>query len=104
MHAEEKGRRGKDGSGGKGFGGPKGPKVSGFARAKQENPEQFPQMQAVFTCNRCEARQSKIFSRLAYEQGVVVVKCEVRCVREFRHQGLHCRDLTLRPSLPRMQH
>ena len=33
-------------------------------------------MQAVFTCNKCETRQSKVFSRLAYEQGVVVVKCE----------------------------
>ena len=71
------------GSGGKGFGAGKpdakdGPasKKSGFSQAKENDPKKFPQMQAVFTCNKCETRQSKVFSRLAYEQGVVVVKCE----------------------------
>lgn len=72
-------RRRGAGSGGarsRGFGKETGARGgSGFSRAKQERPEQFPQMQAVFTCNRCETRQSKVFTRMAYEQGVVVVKC-----------------------------
>jgi len=55
----------------------KGPGTSGFSKAKAEKPEDFPQMQAVFTCSKCETRQSKIFSRLAYDQGVVVIKCQV---------------------------
>lgn len=62
-------------TGGKGFGDAKKKQESGFSKAKQDDPEKFPQMQAVFTCNKCETRQSKIFSRLAYEEGVVVVKC-----------------------------
>ncbi|EKX38145.1 hypothetical protein GUITHDRAFT_77430 [Guillardia theta CCMP2712] len=33
-------------------------------------------MQIVFTCNKCETRQSKIFTRMAYEKGVVIVKCD----------------------------
>jgi len=68
---------------GKGLGGAKGfgkvegkAKESGLSAAKKERPEQFPQMQAVFTCNRCETRQSKIFTRMAYEKGVVIVKCD----------------------------
>lgn len=71
---------GKGVGGAKGFGKASGPggkaKESGFSAAKKERPDEYPQMQAVFTCNRCETRQSKIFTRMAYESGVVVVKCE----------------------------
>jgi protein import protein ZIM17 len=65
------------GSGGaRGFGKPHGKAVeSGFSKAKKERPNEYPQMQAVFTCGWCDVRQSKVFTRMAYEQGVVVVKC-----------------------------
>lgn len=34
-----------------------------------------PTLQAEFTCNKCHTRQTKRFSRHAYERGVVIVRC-----------------------------
>ena len=33
-------------------------------------------MQIVFTCNVCQKRSSKIMSKLAYEKGVIIIKCD----------------------------
>jgi protein import protein ZIM17 len=33
-------------------------------------------MEIQFTCNKCETRQAKRFTRLSYEKGVVIVKCD----------------------------
>ena len=32
-------------------------------------------MQIVFTCNVCQERSSRIISKLAYEKGVIIIKC-----------------------------
>ena len=33
-----------------------------------------------YTCNRCDKEQARTFSRKAYREGVVIVKCE-KCRR-----------------------
>mmetsp|Transcript_7388 Transcript_7388/g.18446 ORF Transcript_7388/g.18446 Transcript_7388/m.18446 type:complete len:226 (-) Transcript_7388:381-1058(-) len=35
-----------------------------------------PKMGMIFTCNVCETRQTRQFSKLAYEKGIVIVKCK----------------------------
>ena len=85
------------GSGGaRGFGKPHGKAVeSGFSKAKKERPNEYPQMQAVFTCGRCDVRQSKVFTRMAYEQGVVVVKCNGCGVQHIMANNLgYFKDMT----------
>mmetsp|Transcript_26476 Transcript_26476/g.53099 ORF Transcript_26476/g.53099 Transcript_26476/m.53099 type:complete len:225 (-) Transcript_26476:116-790(-) len=70
--------------GGLGFGpggkeskkGSKGKAKSGLSQFKESNPGAVPEVEMVFTCNKCETRQSKRFTRLAYEKGVVIVKCD----------------------------
>eukprot|EP00960_Hanusia_phi_P002697 79857-Hanusia_phi.AAC.1 len=63
-------------------------KISSFSKDKAQNPGKYPEMQIIFTCNKCETRQSKIFTRMAYEKGVVIVKCDGCGV--CRH-GIICR-------------
>lgn len=46
--------------------------VSGLRRT----PGQVREVEMQFTCNKCETRQSKIFTRHAYEKGVVIVNCD----------------------------
>lgn len=48
---------------------------SGLSKYKDSNPGTYPEMEMQFTCNKCETRQAKRFTRLAYEEGVVIVKC-----------------------------
>mmetsp|Transcript_7276 Transcript_7276/g.14437 ORF Transcript_7276/g.14437 Transcript_7276/m.14437 type:complete len:246 (-) Transcript_7276:617-1354(-) len=35
-----------------------------------------PMMSMIFTCNVCETRQMRSFSKLAYEKGIVIVNCK----------------------------
>mmetsp|Transcript_17111 Transcript_17111/g.34238 ORF Transcript_17111/g.34238 Transcript_17111/m.34238 type:complete len:108 (-) Transcript_17111:127-450(-) len=35
-----------------------------------------PMMSMIFTCNVCETRQMRSFTKLAYEKGIVVVTCK----------------------------
>lgn len=43
---------------------------------RQSVGKQEPRMAMVFTCKVCSSRQTKTFSRTAYEKGVVIVQCE----------------------------
>ncbi|XP_011302804.1 DNL-type zinc finger protein-like isoform X2 [Fopius arisanus] len=33
-------------------------------------------MRIMFTCRKCETRNSKVMTKLAYEKGVVIIKCD----------------------------
>lgn len=35
-----------------------------------------PKMSMIFTCNVCETRQMRSFTKLAYEKGIVIVTCK----------------------------
>lgn len=42
-----------------------------------------PKMSMIFTCCRCETRQMRSFTRLAYEKGIVIVQCKGCGVRHL---------------------
>lgn len=42
-----------------------------------------PKISMIFTCCRCETRQMRSFTRLAYEKGIVIVKCRGCGVRHL---------------------
>jgi hypothetical protein len=47
--------------------------ISGLKKQKMERPDLFKEVEMHFTCNKCETRQKKRFTRNAYEKGVVIV-------------------------------
>ncbi len=62
-------------NGPKGFGKSEGNDrgVSGLRKQQMETPEVFREVEMYYTCNKCETRQKKRFTRNAYEKGVVIV-------------------------------
>ncbi|KAJ1470282.1 hypothetical protein T484DRAFT_3622409 [Baffinella frigidus] len=52
------------------------PTVSVGGETVTLGPVVRPKISMVFTCCRCETRQMKSFSRLSYEKGIVIVRCD----------------------------
>jgi len=50
--------------------------VSGLRKDRGDGKPAVREVEMQFTCNKCETRQSKKFTRMAYEKGIVVVVCE----------------------------
>lgn len=49
---------------------------NGEKQPKEENETTKSQMQIVFTCKVCNTRNSRRFSKVSYEKGIVIVECD----------------------------
>jgi hypothetical protein len=67
---------GDQGKSGKGKSG----KASGL---RGSEPGKVREVEMQFTCNKCETRQSKKFTRHAYEKGIVIVNCDGCGVKQW---------------------
>jgi protein import protein ZIM17 len=55
---------------------PGGPEEGGTGRQQLGRLEaEVTKMQLSYTCKVCQARETKVISKLAYTKGVVIVKC-----------------------------
>lgn len=52
------------------------PSVQNGQKPESEKQESSGKMQIIFTCTVCNARNSRRFSKLSYERGVVIVECD----------------------------
>jgi len=57
--------------------------VDADAKPTSLGPVVQPKISMVFTCCRCETRQMRTFTRLAYEKGIVIVQCKGCGVRHL---------------------
>jgi len=52
------------------------PSIHNGQKPENEKQESSCKMQIIFTCTVCKARNSRRFSKLSYERGVVIVECD----------------------------